>query len=208
MKKTTLYWALTIISIMTLNISNIISSKQLQLPFGLTAAAGIITIPIVYVVNDCMVEVFGFKKGMKTALVSYGTNLFAVACFTLAIILPHTALYADQDAFALILGNAPRFLLASGASFLVGSLFNAAIMQAMHNQSGDKHLFARCFTSTVAGEIADKSIYMAIAFSGVLPWYAIGTNIVSAALLAILYESIVYPLATAHIIKWAKNLVD
>ena len=68
-KKNILFMALTIISITTLNVSNIISSKQVQLPFGLTAVAGIIIIPIVYVVNDCVVEVFGFKKGMLAALI-------------------------------------------------------------------------------------------------------------------------------------------
>ena len=206
MKKTTLYWILTITSVMTLNISNIISQKQLAMPFGLTCAAGIITIPIVYIVNDCMTEVFGFNKAMKTTGIAYATNLFASLCFILAINLPSAYTYTNNEQFAAILGNTPRFLLASAVSFIIGSAVNNAIMAGMHKIHGDKHLFARCWISTIAGEISDKTIYLLIAFIGVLPMNAIATNIIASTLVAIIYESIVYPFATRHVIKWAKTL--
>lgn len=205
-KKNILFMALTIISITTLNVSNIISGKQLQLPFGLTAAAGIIVIPIVYVVNDCVVEVFGLKKGMLAALISYATNLFSVAVFSLAIILPHTVFYHNQDAYALILGSAPRFLVASGVSFIVATAVNAGIMQVMHNVHGERFVFLRCWVSTVFGEICDKSIYMFMAFAFVLPTFAILGNILTSTILAIVYETILYPLVTRHAISWAKKI--
>lgn len=206
MKKTTLYWTLTIVSIMTLNISNIISQKQLAMPFGLTCAAGIITIPIVYVANDCMTEVYGFRKAMQTTGITYATNLFASLCFIITINLPSSYTYNNNEQFAAILGNTPRFLLASAVSFIIGSAINNAIMTVMHNVNGENHLFIRCWLSTVAGEISDKTIYMLIAFVGTLPMQAIATNILTSTLTAIIYETIVYPLITRHVIKWAKTL--
>ena len=80
------------------------------------------------------------------------------------------------------------------------------IMQVMHNVHGERFVFLRCWVSTVFGEICDKSIYLFVAFAFVLPTSAILGNILTSTILAIVYETILYPLVTRHVISWAKKI--
>ena len=41
--------------------SNLLETKVIQV-FGITATAGLIVFPISYIINDCIAEVWGFKK--------------------------------------------------------------------------------------------------------------------------------------------------
>lgn len=79
-------------------------------------------------------------------------------------------------------------------------------MQVMHNAHGERFVFLRCWVSTVFGEICDKSIFTFVAFAFVLPTSAILGNILTDTILAIVYETILYPLVTRHVISWAKKI--
>ena len=41
--------------------SNLLETKVIQV-FGITATAGLIVFPISYIINDCIAEVWGFKR--------------------------------------------------------------------------------------------------------------------------------------------------
>ena len=206
MKKQTLYWTLTLISALALVTSNIIVTKTIPAPFGLTSCAAIITIPIVYIVNDVMAECYGFKNAMKTAIISYAGNLCVFLIFMAAIALPADETYTNQQAYALILGSTPKALICSGISFIVGSLANTGIMHIMHKANGERFVFLRCFLSTIVGEFCDKSIFNVLMFIGMVPLSVIPHMVAANIIIAIIYETIVYPLITRHVIKWAKTL--
>ena len=70
-----------------------------------------------------------------------------------------------------------------------------------------KHLFLRCFLSTVFGELADSVIFLTISFLGVESLITLVTMIVCQVAFKILYEVIAYPL-TKTVINWMKSLDD
>lgn len=207
MKKEKLFSVLIAVSVMSLIVSNIITNKQTEL-FGLAITCGSFLIPVNYVVNDVLAEVYGFKKARFSTLLAFACNLCAVIFFTLTLIAPTFETFENQWAFDIVLGSTPRILLASFTAYIVGSLINAKIMDTLHKRHGEKHLFGRCLLSTIVGEVLDMTVFTVIAFLGVLPLWVIGEMIMAASVVKICVEIILYPLITKHVIKYARQLED
>lgn len=201
-KVSTLYMVLVTVYVACLLISNVTAVKTFSLgPFNLPAA--VLLFPIVYIVNDLLAEVYGFKKARTAIYLGFALNLFMVAYFALAIVLPAGPFFGAQEAFATILGSTPRMLIASLAAYLVGSTLNAKILVTMRDaakSNGNFALFARCITSTFAGELCDSLIFITIAFIGSMPVSQLATMVITQALFKTLYEMVVFP-ATNVIIK-------
>lgn len=179
-------------------ISNVMAAKQFQIgPLVLTSGA--ILFPVVYIINDVLAEIYGFKRARKVIFLGFALNAFAVAAYGLGILLPAPE-YATvaSDAFAMVLGNTWRVLLASFAAYLAGSLSNAYIMERMKGKSG---LMARCVTSTLVGEGLDGIIFVSVAFIGLLPAEAILTMIAGQIIFKTGVEIILYPVTKSVIEK-------
>jgi uncharacterized integral membrane protein (TIGR00697 family) len=202
-KVSILYMVLVTVYVACLLISNVTAVKTFSLgPFSLPAA--VLLFPIVYIVNDLLAEVYGFKKARTAIYLGFALNLFMVGYFTLAIALPAGPFFGAQDAFATILGSTPRMLIASLAAYLVGSTLNAKILVTMRDASksnGDFALFARCIISTFAGELCDSLIFIAIAFIGAMPITQILTMVVTQAVFKTLYEMVAFPVTNIVIKK-------
>lgn len=190
---------------MSVIVSNIITNKQ-TLVFGFAVTCGSFVIPLSYIVNDTMVEVFGFKQARSVTILSFVCNLLAVVFFTLTLLAPSASTFSNQQAFDIVLGSTPRTLLASVVAYIVGSLTNAYVMDVMHKADGEKRLGLRCILSTVVGETLDMVVFTFVAFTGVLPLDAMLQIIVVSSIVKILVETVVYALATRHFIRWAKTL--
>ena len=198
----TLYMVLVTVYVACLLISNVTAVKTFSLgPFSLPAA--VLLFPIVYIANDLLAEVYGFKKARNAIYMGFALNLVMVGYFTLAIALPAGPFFGAQDAFATILGSTPRMLIASLVAYLVGSTLNAKIMVSMRNAAKGKGgfaLFARCIVSTFFGEASDSLIFITIAFVGTMPYSQILVMVATQAAFKTLYEMVVFP-ATNIIIK-------
>lgn len=206
-KVSTLYMVLVTVYVACLLISNVTAVKTFSLgPFNLPAA--VLLFPIVYIVNDLLAEVYGFKKARLAIYLGFALNLFMVAYFALAIVLPAGPFFGAQEAFATILGSTPRMLIASLSAYLVGSTLNAKILVSMRDASksnGNFALFARCITSTFVGELCDSLIFIIIAFIGAMPISQILTMVLVQAAFKTLYEMVVFPV-TNIIIKKVRSI--
>ena len=206
-KVSTLYMVLVTVYVACLLISNVTAVKTFSLgPFSLPAA--VLLFPVVYIVNDLLAEVYGFKKARNAIYMGFILNLFMVLYFALAIVLPAGPFFGAQEAFATILGSTPRMLIASLAAYLVGSTLNAKILVTMRDaakSNGSFSLFTRCITSTFVGEICDSLIFITIAFIGAMPISQILTMVLIQAAFKTLYEMVVFP-ATNIIIKKVRDI--
>lgn len=205
-KVSALYMVLVTVYVACLLISNVTAVKTFSLgPFNLPAA--VLLFPVVYIVNDLLAEVYGFKKAKNAIYLGFILNLFMVLYFTLAIVLPAGPFFGDQEAFATILGSTPRMLIASLAAYLVGSTLNAKILVSMRDASksdGNFALFARCITSTFVGELCDSLIFITIAFLGSMPIKQILMMVIIQAAFKTLYELVVFPVTNVIIKKVRK----
>ena len=125
--KTELYAMLTGVFTACLIISNIIAGKTFDF-FSIVLHCGVIIFPIIYIVNDILAEVYGYKKARNVILLGFLMNLVAVICYNVTIILPAPAFFENSEAFSTVLGSTVRLLIASFIAYLAGSLVNAKLM--------------------------------------------------------------------------------
>lgn len=201
--KTELYAILTGVFTASLIVSNIIAGKTFDF-FSLTLPCGVIIFPVIYIVNDVLAEVYGYKKARRVILLGFFMNLIAVICYNITIWLPAPVFFENSQAFSVVLGSTLRLLIASFIAYLVGSLVNAKLMVHLKKWDEEK-LFFRCIVSTLFGEGLDAIIFIIIGFIGTMPVEALLIMIVAQALFKTIYEIIVYPL-TRYVIGSVKSL--
>lgn len=186
-------------------VSNIITNKQTEV-FGIALTCATFVIPFTYIASDLVAEVWGFAIARFVSLVTFAIGFIAVAIFAATIAVPGIPTFTMQPAFEQVLGAVPRTMTASFASFIVGSLANAYIMQVMHDRDGERRLALRCILSTAVGESIDMGVFTVAAFLGVLPAPVILELFLSGVVCKTLFETVVYALATRHIIVAVKRL--
>ena len=109
-----------------LTIANILEVKIVSVG-SLTMTGGLIVFPISYIINDCVAEVWGYRKARLLIWTGFAANFIAVAFIQLAIWLPPSPVWSQQEAFASLFGLTPRIVLASFIAFLVGSFIKAGL---------------------------------------------------------------------------------
>ena len=202
-KISTLQLIMTIVFTVCFLVSNIIATKQITLPFGITMTAAIILFPVVYILSDVFSEVYGYKWSRNTRYIAFISNLFMVLIFTLVIYLPSAETFTGQEAMQQILGNTPKVLIASLVAYFVGDLVNDKVFAKMKKKHKDTKGFeARAILSSLLGEMVDSAIFLPIVFIGVLPVSVIIPMAITQVLLKVSYEILILPL-TKVIVKKA-----
>lgn len=187
-----LFLTLTTIFCTCLIISNLMEIKTV--PLGpLTITAGVIVFPVSYIINDCIVEIYGFRKARLVIWLGFGANLLVTLLLQLGLWLPGTSEWHGQEAMSFVFGAVPRILAASFTAFVCGSMVNAYVMSKMKLASGGKGFSLRAIVSTLLGESVDSAIFFPIAFAGTLPWTMILSLMVTQAVLKTLYEIVMLP---------------
>ena len=145
--------------------SNLLETKILQFTPSFTITAGVLCFPLSYILNDCVAEVWGFRKARLIIWSAFLMNFLVVALGQLAVLLPAASFWKENEAhFNFVFGLAPRIAVASFLAFLVGSFINAYVMSRMKLRSRGRHFSARAIVSTLFGEGADSLIFFPLAF--------------------------------------------
>lgn len=184
--------------------SNLLETKVIQVG-GITATAGLIVFPISYIINDCIAEVWGFKKARLIIWSGFAMNFLVVGFGQLAVALPAAPFWEGEESFNFVFGMAPRIVVASLCAFLVGSFLNAYIMSKMKVASGGRNFSLRAVVSTLVGESADSLIFFPIAFGGLIPVNELLIMIGTQAVLKSLYEVLVLPM-TVRVVRYIKKI--
>lgn len=185
-------------------VQNILATKQIDIGV-FTVTTGIIVSPFVFIVQDVISEIFGFKTAKKMVLLGFLLNFIGVLLFTLAIYVPSSAFWFNQEAFSTILGTTFRISVASFTAYILGALTNVKVMVALKERF-PKSLFVRAISSTIVGQFLDNAIFACIAFLGVLPGEAIWSMILGGTLFEVIYEVIFYPI-TKTVIHFTKKKI-
>ncbi len=181
-------------------VSNLMEIKTVDLG-PLTITAGVVVFPISYILNDCMVEVYGFAKARLVIWLGFGMNLLVSLLLQLGVLLPGADSWHGQEAMEMIFGAVPRIFAASFIAFLCGSMVNAYVMSRMKLSSAPGRGFSlRAIVSSLWGEGVDSMIFFPLAFGGVLSWAEIGSLIVTQTFLKTFYELLILPV-TLRVVK-------
>lgn len=184
--------------------ANLLEAKVIQLG-SLTVTAGLLVFPISYIINDCIAEVWGFRKARLIIWSGFVMNFFVVTLGLIAVSLPAAPFWEGEEHFNFVFGMAPRIVAASLMAFLVGSFLNAYVMSRMKIASRGRNFSARAIWSTVVGETADSLIFFPVAFGGVIAWRELAVMMGLQILLKSAYEVVILPV-TIRVVKAVKRI--
>ncbi len=184
-------------------LANLLATKQIQFgPLNLTT--GVLVFPISYVVNDCITEVWGYRRAKLIIWTGFLMNFIFVLLAWIADLIPGAPYWTNQEGFHALFGLAPRVALASFAAFIVGSLLNAYVMSRMKVHDKGKRFSLRAIASTIVGEVSDSIIFFPIALGGIVPKENLLLMMVSQVVIKTLYEIVMLP-ATIRFVTWLKH---
>lgn len=184
-------------------LANLLEVKIVDLGF-MTATGGLIVFPMSYIINDCIVEVYGFRLARLTIWLGFFMNLLSVILIHIAIALPADVSWQGQDAFVATFGSSARILMASFVAMICGSMVNAYVMSKMKLGQQGRNFSFRAVASTLFGETVDSLVFFPIAFYGVLPNTTLVALICTQAGMKTAYEIVVLPL-TVRVVRYLKR---
>ena len=184
--------------------ANLLETKVIQVG-SLTVTAGLLVFPISYIINDCIAEVWGFKKARLIIWSGFAMNFFVVGLGLIAVAIPAAPFWEGEEHFDFVFGMAPRIVAASLMAFLVGSFLNAYVMSKMKIASQGRNFSARAILSTIVGETADSLIFFPIAFGGIIAWKELLIMMGLQIVLKSMYEVIILPV-TIRVVKVIKKI--
>lgn len=183
--------------------ANLLETKVVQLgPISVTA--GLLVFPISYIINDCIAEVWGFRKARLIIWMGFFMNFMVVLLGQIAVALPAAPFWKGEESFDFVFGLAPRIAAASLTAFLVGSFINAYVLSRMKLMSHGKNFSLRAILSTIAGEGADSLLFFPLAFGGLMPVTELGKMMFVQVILKTFYEIIILPV-TIRVVRYIKK---
>ena len=179
------------------------------LPLQLSGA--VLLFPVTYILNDCLTEVYGYRKARLVIWLSFALSAFVALMAQLVCWLP-APLQGDSvpvaEAFNGLFGLVPRTTAASLVAFLAGSTVNSWIMSRMKVASRGKGFGWRAIISSLGGEMVDSLIFFPVVFWGILSFPAAVQLAVTQICAKVLYEIVILPVTTWYVryIKRAEGI--
>ncbi len=174
----------------------------------LTIVGSTLIFPITFIFGDILTEVYGYARSRRVIWTGMAMQIFAALFYWIIDISPHPAFWNNQDAYHLILGQAPRIVLASLTAYFFGEFANSFILSKMKYAQGGKRGLKqgwRYVASTIVGEGFDSIFFMTVAFAGVIATPDLITTILTIWGIKVLYEIIMLPFSIPFT-NWIKKI--
>lgn len=193
---------MTVALVVCLISSNLFATKVFHLFGGINLPGAVLIFPISYILNDCIAEVWGFRRARMVIWLAFIANLFVVLMGQVVVWLPAASFWDGGEHFNFVFNMAPRVFLASMLAFLAGSTMNALVLSKMKISSEGKRFGVRAIVSSLAGEMLDSLIFMPIAFWGT-PVGVLLAMMAAQVSFKVLYEVLILPI-TAWAVRRVK----
>jgi uncharacterized integral membrane protein (TIGR00697 family) len=184
-------------------ISNLLGQKIWRLG-PLDLSAGLLLFPVSYIFGDILTEVYGYARSRRIIWIGFFSNALMAAAGWVAVRLPPSPDWPNQQAFATVMGFVPRVVVASLVAFWAGEFSNSYVLAKMKIWTSGRYLWTRTIGSTIVGEAIDTALVIAITFFGVLPPPSIVRVAFSMYLIKCAYEAVATPL-TYLVVNWLKR---
>ncbi len=184
-------------------LSNITSTKIVSIG-SISFDGGTILFPLAYIFGDILTEVYGYARARRVIWTGFAMNIFMVIAFWIVGNLPAAADWVLQSSYDAILGVVPRIVLGSLIAYLCGEFLNSYVLAKMKVRMAGKKLWARALGSTIVGEGVDTTVFLLIAFAGVLPWPLLGVIWLTNYIFKIAVEIVLLPI-TYRVVGYLKK---
>jgi uncharacterized integral membrane protein (TIGR00697 family) len=183
--------------------ANVLETKQIQVG-SISLTGGLVVFPVSYIINDCVCEVWGYRKARLLIWLGFAMNFFFVILGAVCDWIPGAPYWHNEAGFHAVFGLAPRIAFASFIAFLVGSFVNAYVMSKMKIHDQGRHFSVRAILSTVFGESCDSLIFFPLALGGIVPATELPKLMLWQVFLKTAYEVVALPI-TIRVVKALKS---
>ncbi|MDY7046441.1 MAG: queuosine precursor transporter [Bacillota bacterium] len=185
-------------------LSNILAVKLFQIGEFILPGAAIVYV-VTYLLTDVIGEVYGKNTARKTVQAGFITQLFAVFFIFIVVHLPAAPAFGLQSEFEQILGGSFRVIAASLLSYIASQHLDVSIFHRLRASHGEKKLWIRNNVSTMTSQLIDTSLFITIAFWGIVPLRVLLGMIVTQYIFKLIIAIIDTPFAYL-LVKWARKL--
>lgn len=182
------------IFIASLLVANVVTGKILQIgPFVVPGA--FLLYAFTFLCTDLLCELYGKEEAIKMVKIGFVVSLFSAAMIFLTRLLP-AALFAldKQEAYDVLLGTNLRFVIASMLAYYLSQTWDVWLFHKIKAKTGIGKKWMRNNFSTMTSQLIDTSIFITIAFWGVVPnlWLMIVSQYILKLLIAALDTPVFY----------------
>jgi len=172
-----------------------IFAPQFITVFTLTTSLAVPIYAAIFLATDIIAEHWGKKEARKIIWIGFFTQI-ALVVFT-QILLRAEVLQISQtvdEALTVIFGFTPRIVLGSFIAYLISQHWDIWVFHSLKEKTEGRFLWLRNNASTISSQFIDSTIFIFIAFYGVLPgiWELVFSVWILKVLVAIFDTPIVY----------------
>lgn len=174
----------------------------------LNIAGSTLVFPITYIFNDIFTEVYGYTRSRRIIWTGMAMQIFAALFYWLIDIWHPASFWSNQECYHIILGQAPRIVLASLSAYFVGEFANSVVLSKMkfsHDGKRGVRQGWRFVASTIVGEGFDSLLFMSVGFAGTMATADLFKTMVTIWGIKVLYEILALPL-TVSFSNWVKKI--
>jgi uncharacterized integral membrane protein (TIGR00697 family) len=170
--------------------------------FGLTLSVAAFSFPVVFLMTDVIGEVYGKKVAKFFVLAGFVATLLFIGYSFLSLALPWAPGFVESgrgqaiyDSYGPIFGTTIRIAIASIVAFLIAQYQDVLAFFFFKAKLGEKHFWLRSTLSNLWSQFLDTTVFMAIAFLGVLSWPVLISSTISWWLLKVAMGLVYTPLS-------------
>lgn len=185
-------------------LASVIWGFDLPLPgdqtFHFVQDGGILTFPLIYIITDLIVELYGRKIADRVATFTFWLNAGAlIFCFIASLlpVIPNTGSEIAQQS----LSFSARISLASIVAFYVAQLINNRCFEWLRNHLKRNAFWKRSLFSSLAARCFDTVVFNLIAFLGRSPIQVLIEQIIWAIIVPLLLEACLNPITKLFAFK-------
>jgi queuosine precursor transporter len=178
---------------------------------GMSFNGSILAWPLTFVFNDIFTEVYGYERSRQIIWTGLFVCMFTAVMYGTLGLLPAAPFWHQQEAYASILGQAPRIVAAGLMSYFWGEYTNSVMISRLKFMSKGKTGRSQCtrfVVSTAVGELVDTLIFYPLAFVGVIPLPDLLQTMVFIYFAKVGYEILALPISVkiTNYIKQRENI--
>ncbi len=188
------------IFIMSLLVANVVAGKIVNL-FGLIVPSAVVAYGITFLCTDIINEIWGKEEADKSVKLGFVIQIVSLALIVLAIWLPPAKFATDfNDNFKVVLGQSARVVFASLFAYLISQAHDVFSFNFWRKKTKGNHKWIRNNLSTITSQLIDTSIFITIAFWGIVPnlWIMIVSQYIVKCIIAFLDTPLFYLLTSKN----------
>jgi uncharacterized integral membrane protein (TIGR00697 family) len=133
--------------------------------YQLNASVAIFLLPLVYSINDIIIEVYGKERMRQILWMGMLIIVLIVLVCAFFTALPTTARFAEMNgAYTAIFQMGIRMSIASLVSFAVANVLDVYVFAVMREKMKERKLWLRTNISNIISEFFDTFVFLFIAF--------------------------------------------